>query len=138
MTRPLAIILILCCTPALAGEQITGPVTHIRDGDTIVVAGTPIRLNGVAAPESHEPGGPEATAAMTRLTFGKTVTCDLNGERSHDRRVGICYLDGRDIGAEIIGLGLARDCRRYSTGRYASVEKPEAADLPLPDYCRPR
>ena len=133
---PIIAALILLATPVIAGEQITGPVTHIRDGDTIEVAGVPIRLNGVAAPETHEPGGQEATAAMARMVDGKTVTCDLNGERSHDRRVGICYLDGHDIGAAIIGLGVARDCPRYSGGRYAAVERPEAADLPLPAYCR--
>jgi hypothetical protein len=31
--------------------SLTGPVTHVRDGDTIVVGSMPIRLNGLAAPK---------------------------------------------------------------------------------------
>lgn len=116
-----------------AGDRIEGPAT-VRDGDTIVVGNIPIRLQGVAAPEKHEPGGSEATGAMVKLVAGKTVTCNLTGERTHDRHVGICYVDGRDIGEMIIALGLARDCPRFSRGRYAAVEVNRA--LPLPHYCR--
>ena len=44
-------------------------------------------------------------------------------ERSRDRLIGICYLDGVDIGETIIREGLARDCPRYSKGRYAQAEE---------------
>ena len=43
---------------------LTGEVTHVRDGDTIVVGSMPIRLNGLAAPEGDEPGGAAATQVM--------------------------------------------------------------------------
>jgi endonuclease YncB( thermonuclease family) len=54
---------------------LTGQVTHVCDGDTIVVGGMPIQLNGLAAPESDEPGGPEATAAVRALVTGTTLRC---------------------------------------------------------------
>lgn len=133
--RWIAALLCLIALPANAGERIEGSVS-VRDGDTIVVAGVPVRLNGVAAPEKSESGGFQATAEMVRLTTGTTVVCDLSGARSHDRWVGICYVGGRDVGAAIIAAGLARDCPRFSGGRYASIERPEAASLPLPKYCR--
>ena len=40
------------------------------------------------------------------------------------------------ITAAVIAAGRARDCPRFSAGRYAAVERPQAAALPLPGYCR--
>jgi hypothetical protein len=52
------------------------------------------RLNGLAAPEWDEPGGDAATRAMVELVGGRTLRCELNGERTGDRCVGVCYLEG--------------------------------------------
>ncbi len=38
----------------------------------------------------------------------------------------------------LIRAGLARDCPRYSKGRYRAVEPAAARELPFPGYCRPR
>jgi hypothetical protein len=56
-----------------------------------VVGSMPIRLKGLAAPERDEPGGDTATDAMIELVSGRTLRCELNGERTHDRCVGACY-----------------------------------------------
>jgi micrococcal nuclease len=124
---------------------LTGQVTHVRDGDTIVVGRMPIRLNGLAAPEADEPVGAAATQVMIELVQGRTLRCELDGERTHDRCVGVCYLDGQDISEVMVRRGLARDCPRFSGGRYARAERQAAADgstiggvYSLPGYCRPR
>lgn len=130
----LAIGLILA-TPA-AAEQLVGRALTI-DGDTLRVGGVAVRLQGVAAPEGREAGGAAATAYMRRLVDGQTVVCQLTRERSWGRRVGVCRRAGRDVGAAVIEAGLARDCPRYSGGRYAAIEQPKAAGLPFPGYCRP-
>lgn len=114
---------------------------YVRDADTIVVAGTPVRLNGVDAPENGNRAGREATRFMERLLRGRTVTCDLNGDRTHDRWVGVCFIqrEGQlyDIGAVLISEGLALDCRRYSGGRYRNLEPAGARQrLPQAGYCR--
>jgi endonuclease YncB( thermonuclease family) len=44
-------------------------------------------------------------------------------------------VDGRDIGGELIEAGLARDCPRFSRGRYADLEPKAARRLPLPGCC---
>jgi endonuclease YncB( thermonuclease family) len=88
--------------------------------------------------EPGEAGGDEAKAFMVDLVEGETVVCDLTQERTHGRRVGWCHRDGKDIAAELIGAGLARDCPRFSSGRYAAVEPTTARELPLPGYRRPR
>lgn len=118
-------------------STLTGTVTKVRDGDTIEVDRIPIRLNGVSAPEMNEPLGPQSKAFMADLVMGKRVRCELNGEKTHDRFVGTCYLDGQDIGASVIAAGLALDCPRYSGGRYAEYEVEGAvAKIKLPRYCQ--
>lgn len=121
--------------------DLSGTVTHVRDGDTIEVDGVPVRLNGVSAPERGERYGAEASAFMERLVMGQEVRCQLNGERSYDRVIGRCFIDGQDIGAAIIEAGLARDCPRYSGGRYTAEDRAgqERGLMPgysLPGYCR--
>ena len=140
----LILALFLATAPATAAERLVGRAKAI-DGDTLEVAGIRVRLQGVAAPEIRhpgqpepEPGGPEAAAFMARRVDGKTLVCELTGERSRKRRVGVCRLDGRDVGAEVIAAGLARDCPRFSKGRYAELEQPAARALTYPGYCKPR
>ena len=137
MKSPLAVLfIVLLVTPATGQDTLTGTVTHVRDGDTIEVTDVPVRLNGVAAPELGEAFGREAKKFMVQLVAGKALRCELNGERSYDRVIGVCFLDGEDIGALIIAAGLARDCPRYSGGRYDAFNTAVSNRLPLPGYCR--
>jgi len=131
-------LVLFAAFPALADPTtLTGTVTKVRDGDTIEVGKVPIRLNGVSAPEINEPLGSQSKAFMTDLVMGKRVRCELDGSKTHDRFVGICFLDGQDIGATVIGNGLALDCPRYSGGRYAEYEvEGVALRVKLPGYCR--
>lgn len=120
------------------GEELRGSVTHVRDADTIVVSGIPIRLNGVSAPELDTAMGQEGKRYLQTLVLHKQVVCSLNGERTHDRKVGVCSLNGKDLGAEVIRAGHAADCPRYSNGRYKRFETEKARRWPLPNYCKIR
>lgn len=116
--------------------ELRGVVSHVRDGDTIEVENIPIRLNGVSAPELDEPLGQASKAYMQGLVLNKHVNCELNGEKSYDRFVGICYLNNQDIGISIIEAGLAIDCPRYSNDIYAQHETVKARlEIKLPKYC---
>ena len=132
-----AVGLICVSTIASAAQTVSGKVTKVRDADTVVVQGVPIRLNGVDAPENGTRAGNEATAAMKRYLRGKTLNCELNGDRTYDRWVGVCFTDeGHDIGAVMVASGYALDCRRYSGGRYRSLEPAGARSrLPQAGYC---
>jgi micrococcal nuclease len=105
----LVLALLASATAAAAAPcprgTLTGEVTFVRDGDTIVVGSMLIRLNALAAPEWDEPGGNAAMDTMLELVAGRTLRCELNGERTHDRCVGVCYLDGVDISAEMVRRG---------------------------------
>jgi|TARA_R110000772_G_scaffold268526_1_gene395908 micrococcal nuclease len=138
MIRALAALLVLFPVTVQAAD-VSGAVTHVRDGDTIEVEGIAVRLQGVSAPERGHALYDKGKAFMARLVMGQAVRCELDGTRTHDRVVGICYLDGRDIGAEVIRAGLALDCPRFSKGRYRDYETPGARQaIKLPAYCRPR
>ena len=79
---------------------------------------------------------------MRALVSGKTLRSELDGEQTHDRCAGVCYLDGKDISATLVADGLARDCPHSSGGRYHDVEARAAASgatirqtYRLPGYC---
>lgn len=138
MFKTLLTIFALISSPAIA-RDVTG-TARVRDADTIVVSGVPVRLNGIDAPELSTRDGRDGKYFMERLLRGQEVTCNLNGERTYDRWVGTCYitLDGQmvDIGAVIISNGYALDCRRYSGGRYRSYEPAGARSrLRQAGYC---
>lgn len=104
------------------GDVIISGVATAKDGDDVIVNGIDIRLQGIAAPED-EP----------------------DGTKAQGRPVARCYLDWRDIGELQVLAGHARDCPRFSSGRYADEEgsarsagRDLSAIYPLPNYCTPR
>jgi micrococcal nuclease len=129
--------LLLLSSVANAAQTVSGKATKVRDADTIVVKGVAIRLNGVDAPENGTKAGNEATTAMKRYLRDKTLTCELNGDRTYDRWVGVCFTEeGHDIGAVMIANGFALDCRRFSGGQYRALEPAGARSrLPQAGYC---
>ena len=121
-------------------RDLVGTVTGVPAGDTVEVDGVPVRLQGIAAPPRRMPFGGDATAFMGLLVMEREVTCRLTGEKTRGREVGVCVWDGVDIGRVIVREGLARDCPRFSRGRYAEDERNAKKTglldaYPLPDYC---
>jgi micrococcal nuclease len=130
MFRILSVVILISATSALAGG------VQVRDADTIVVDGTPVRLQGVDAPELGHSSGRNAKRWMINYLQGKTIECDLTGERTYDRYVGVCFADGEDVGAAVIAAGYALDCARYSSGRYRDLETAAARSrLRRAKYC---
>lgn len=128
--------------PASAAQsRVLDGIPRVLDGDTIVVAGVHLRLNGIDAEEvsyPSEPYGPAARAGLQSIVgIGAPVRCVLNGERSHERHIATCFnLRGQDIAAELIRQGLALDCARYSGGRYRRLEPRDArVRLRQKPYC---
>ena len=113
-------------------------VASAIDGDTIIINNYKIRLNGVSAPELNEEGGNEAKQAMQKILKNKTIKCSLSGRKSYERYIGVCWIGAVDIGALLVLQGFARDCFRYSGGRYSALEPVPPRYLPLPQYCLAR
>ena len=96
---------------------------HVIDGDTIVVKRQKVRLAGVNAPELDQAWGQKSKWEMVKILKGKVVKVVPNGETSYDRIVATCFIDGdKDIGAELISRGLARDIPAFTGGKYKEYE----------------
>ena len=130
--RPLALVgglLAITICRALAADLV-GPA-QAKDGDSLILAGREIRLGGIDAPEWKQECaangvrwrcGRAAAAVLASLTAGKTVACADTGERSYQRIVALCFVDGEDLGGRLVALGWAVDVPRFSGGRYAARE----------------
>ena len=97
--------------PDYGTEGLSGPVTHVRDGDTIEVSGTAIRIANLDCAERGTRMGDLASRGMRELARESIMHCQLSRRRSYDRQVGICRLsNGRDVGMVLIAERL---CRRW-------------------------
>jgi len=135
-----AILALGIITPAHA-TTLQGKVVKVRDADTIEIATNQgryaVRLNGVDAPELKERGGQAGKRWMQRTYVNAIVTCEFNGQKTYDRYVAVCFdRNGTDIGAAVIAAGHARDCPRYSGGRYRKYETDASRTIPSKRYCR--
>lgn len=118
-------------------NEVQGKVTHVRDADTIEVRGVPVRFDGVDAPDRGQPGYNEGTSWMKRNYAGRMVRCVLTGAKTHDRWVGTCFGEnGENISAQVISAGWARDCPRFSKGKYRKYETARSRSVPMKSYCR--
>ncbi|GAB4282657.1 MAG: hypothetical protein Kow0058_01190 [Roseovarius sp.] len=96
----------------LNGTRLSGPVSHVRDGDTVELHGVPVRIANLDCAARDTAAGRAATRAMRRLVRGVSLECRLSGRQSYDREVGTCALpDGRDLGAVLIEAGLCAPWR---------------------------
>lgn len=92
-------------------SRVAGKVTHVRDGDTLEVAGIPIRIANLNCAESGTIAGDRATRRMRQLVNSSSMECKLSGRRSYDREVGTCrFSGGRDVGEVLIAEGI---CARW-------------------------
>ena len=79
-----------------AVSVLRGTITHVRDGDTFEVKGTPVRISALDCPENSTSSGQKATQ-FTRQFKGKQAVCELTGAKTYDRVVGYCSIEGKDF-----------------------------------------
>lgn len=120
-------------TTSVHAKEITGRASVV-DGDTIEIAGTRIRFNGVDAPEStqrcddaagkpYRCGRTSALALDAFLAKSRPTKCTATG-KSYDRIVATCWrADGQDVGGWLVRNGHAVDWPKYSKGRYAADQR---------------
>lgn len=139
-----ALFALLCIVGAPSGAlatTISDKLVHIRDADTIEIATSrvriAVRLHGVDAPELDERGGQAGKRWMQNAYGNPVVTCELNGNKTYDRWVGVCWdKSGVDLGAAVIASGYARDCPRYLGGQYRKFETDASRSIQSKRYCR--
>jgi micrococcal nuclease len=108
------------------------------DGDTLYFASQSVRLYGIDAEEMDEKNGKAARDGLRFLirTSGE-IRCHPVGKPSHGRIVAHCFMsNGRSLNAEMVAMGLALDCPRYSNGVFSHLEpKGIRSRLKQKPYC---
>jgi micrococcal nuclease len=110
--------------------ELTGTVVRVVDGDTLwlktAADGEPvvIRLEGIDAPESCQPGGTEATQALNVLALNRSVTARVATKDDHGRTVAKLFDGGKDVGDRMVRDGHAWSIRfKYDRGPYVAEER---------------
>jgi endonuclease YncB( thermonuclease family) len=122
MIRPTLALLLAFGLAAGATQLLRPPeryvegVARVIDGDSLVIAGVPIRLKGIDAPELRQtcrrdsrpyPCGETARTALAEAIAGRPVFCRVAGRDRYARALAHCSVAGEDLGALLIGRGLA-------------------------------
>jgi micrococcal nuclease len=128
-------LLLVVAQPIVASNLpvLHGTVVGVIDGDTADIRLSSgmirIRFHAIDAPESGQPHGKAAKAALSQLIFGKAVEVEPFEQDRYDRLVARVWLDGQDINAAMIKSGNAWTYRRYADEpAYCAYEK-AARDL---------
>ena len=130
-------------TPSERGTdegQITLHISRVIDGDTFEGrpdnGGNPgvnpwmvqltkivVRISGIDAPERGQYYGDVATVHLQCLISGKAVGLKMKQKDAYGRWIATAYLDGADIGAEMLKEGLAWHYKEHdSNPLYAQLE----------------
>jgi endonuclease YncB( thermonuclease family) len=114
---------------------------QVLSGDTLRINQTTYRLWGVAAPPMNEFGGYTAMQGLAALIGSQTVICaPKKGFFRGGLQTAQCRVaGGRDLAADLVKRGFARDCPRQSGAAFASIERTAVVDVAggykLPDEC---
>jgi micrococcal nuclease len=110
--------------------ELVGTVSRIVDGDTLwlrTAADTQpvvVRIEGIDAPESCQPGGAQATAALNELALNRSVTVRVSATDDHGRSVGKVFDGAKDLGDRMVRDGQAWSMRfKYDRGPYIAEER---------------
>ena len=95
-----------------AVSVLRGNVTHVRDGDTFEVKGTPVRIAALDCPENSTSSGQKATRWAKQFA-GKQAVCELTGAKSYDRVVGYCSIEGKDFAQVMVENKLCKFWLKY-------------------------
>ncbi len=118
----LSLFLLLTIT-TVSAKTLTGKVIKVSDGDTIIIQTQKnkklkIRLAKIDAPELAQPHGKAAHAALNQLLMAQNVKVEYKNKDRYQRIIGVVYLNGVDVGAEMVSQGHAWVYRQYSDDFY--------------------
>ena len=106
--------------PASSAEPriFDGRVVGITDGDTLTLLvgrrQVRVRLAQIDAPESDQPYGKKAKAALSALAFGKQAHVEVVDIDRYGRTVGEVFVDGINVNREMVREGHAWAYTKYS------------------------
>jgi len=100
-------------------ETLEGTVVKISDGDTLTLLTSSnqqvkVRLAGIDTPENKQPFGNKAKQALAKLAFQKQALVEVETKDRYGRTVGIVFVNGQNVNAELVRLGMAWVYRKYT------------------------
>ncbi len=107
-----------------------------KDGDSLELNGTEVRLHGIDAPEYNQScGSPEgeyncgreAGEALAGLLRGQTISCQVIDRDSYGRAVSVCRNGNLEINREMVRRGWAVAYLRHSLSYVAAQNEAKAA-----------
>jgi endonuclease YncB( thermonuclease family) len=123
-----------------AGTTSTGSLSgraSVVDGDTLEIHGARVRLVGIDAPESDQSCldatgqswrcGQRAALVLADRIGAATVTCEGDERDRYGRLLAVCRARAEDLGAWLVGEGLALAYRRYSMAYVGQEDAARAA-----------
>ena len=99
-----------------SSEELSGRVTKVIDGDTLVVDDVTIRLSLVNTPESDQKGYQSAKNFVKDLCLGEKAKVDIDDGQpkdSYGRTVGLVYCDGVNLNQKLMDNDLANILTKY-------------------------
>lgn len=114
--------------PAGIKGTIRGTVVHISDGDTFIVEAeggerTTIRIHAIDAPELAQTFGKESREALRALIANQPVEIKQQKTDQYHRVVGSVFLNGKDIGLEMLNSGNVWYFRQYQKEQPAEEQQ---------------
>jgi endonuclease YncB( thermonuclease family) len=112
-------------------------IIRVIDADTFDLGTLRVRLHGADAPEDAQtcldalgkpwPCGDWATAEARALWEGRAASCEILDTDRYGREVARCEVEGQDIGATLVGRGMALAYVAYSDDYLPQQREAEAA-----------
>jgi endonuclease YncB( thermonuclease family) len=117
------------CAETVAAPQASLKATlqgipRVGDGDTLIINGTHIRLEGIDAPETDQvcldakgarwTCGIEARDRLREHVAGREISCVDKGVDSYNRALATCSLAGEDLNCWLVRQGIALAYVQYS------------------------
>lgn len=117
LLRIIGVLFLVTAAGGLRAETLEGKPVLI-DGDSIVIAGKPIRLWGIDAPEMSTRSGYLAKRYLRTVIADRPVRCVDEGMRAQSEIMAKCFIGDVDLGQIMVLSGHARDWPQYSKGYY--------------------
>ena len=116
---------------AVQADTLEGNVVKIADGDTLTLLTSTneqvkIRLAGIDTPEKKQPFGNKAKQALAKLAFQKQVLVEVEAKDRYGRTIGVVFVDGLNVNAELVKQGMAWVYRKYTDDKRLYTLESEA------------
>lgn len=120
-TPAISLALLILSSSLAPADTLTGRVTRVIDGDTIMVGTNRIRLADIDAPELSQPHGPEAKATLAAMVLDREVVVQYTRRDRYRRMLATVHLENQKINCALVAAGHAWRYRYARNRREPSV-----------------